>query len=66
MKLRDALKEKGWEIFVNTNNEAWNTSDLLLQVLEGESPKWLDAECTVGSDYIIDCFGDELTEKKGV
>ena len=65
MILREALKRKGWEVFENEQKERWNTTDLLNQVLLGESPEWLDAEVqAVGDDYIIDNCGDELREVK--
>lgn len=60
--LRTALKESNWEAFSNTQNEEWNTSDLLNEFVEGES-EWLDGECTVCEDgTIIDKDGDELSE----
>ena len=63
MTLRDALKLSGWEVFQNSQNEKWNTTDLLNTIQPGESPQWLDAEVlAIGAGYIIDCAGDELIE----
>lgn len=59
MKLRDALKKSGWENFKNSQNEEWNVPDLLNEFPEGDSPEWLDQECTV-TRGIIDNFNDEL------
>lgn len=64
MTLRDALRTSGWEVFEDLQHEKWNTTDLLNSVLEGESPQWLDAECTVTQGVIIDASGDELSEVK--
>lgn len=59
--LRTALIESNWESFTNTQNEEWNTSDLLLGFVEGES-EWLDGECTVCEDgTIVDNSGDVLS-----
>lgn len=62
MTLREALRRSGWEVFQNNQNERWNTTDLLNEILPGESPKWLDATCVISGDTIIDASGDELTE----
>ena len=62
MILRDALKKSGWENFGNGQNEEWNVTDLLNEILPGESKNWLDAECTVTQDVILDASGDELME----
>jgi hypothetical protein len=62
MKLRDALQKSGWENFKNSQNEEWNVTDLLNEVLPGDSENWLDTECTVSGDVIIDSQDDELTE----
>lgn len=64
MTLRNALNKSGWESFKNLQNEEWNTTDLLNSIEAGESPQWLDAECTVSQDIIIDASGDELSEVK--
>jgi hypothetical protein len=64
MQLRTALAISGWENFKNLQNEEWNTTDLLNSIEPGESLQWLDAECTVTQDVIIDASGDELSEVK--
>ena len=61
MTLRQALRQSGWDNFT-CNGESWNTSDLLNEVLEGESPAWLDAECEIYRNMIIDAQGDTLRE----
>ena len=62
MILRDALQKMGWENFKNHQNEEWNVTDLLNTILPGESPQWLDAECTISGLEIIDCENDTLIE----
>lgn len=65
MKLREALKKSGWESFKNSQNEEWNITDLLNEFPEGDSPEWLDRECTITKNGIIDCFKDELCKTGG-
>ena len=62
MTLRDALKKSGWDAFRNLQNEEWNVSDLLNEVLENESQEWLDRDCSVVDNGIIDCHDDLLSE----
>jgi len=64
MKLRTALQQSGWDSFENSQHESWNVTDLLNTILPGESPNWLDAECDVHEDSIIDNGNDILTEVK--
>jgi hypothetical protein len=64
MTLRNALKRSGWEAFENLQNEEWDTTDLLNSIEAGESPEWLDAECTVTRNVIVDASGDELSRAK--
>ena len=59
--LRQALRQAGWESFTGCG-ESWNVSDLLNEVLAGDSPEWLDAEAEIYGDYIIDAQGDTLRE----
>ena len=64
MTLRDALLTSGWEAFENSQHEAWNITDLLNEFPAGESA-WLDAECVMTQEVIIDNEGDELRRING-
>lgn len=60
MKLRYALIKSKWNSFQNNQKEKWNVTDLLNEILDGQSPEWLDKECYITNDSIIDCHNEEL------
>lgn len=64
MILRDALIHMGWEVFEDEQGERWNTTDLLNEILPGESPTWLDGGCIISGDTIIDKYGELYEVKK--